>query len=183
MLKSGNNSFHSLTRSLIHKCFHCLLVLSLALGTMTPSQDMISVARSLHFGKTGRSSVGISVRCVVHQLWKMGKTKEPSQEAVAKEPGCQASLVILRSPPHVQGFLVLTTDITLSQVFCLRNSNSKSFIAKQKETPLVKCRMILPVVSPSPHVTSAKFLSGFPYAIACNRLIPNRCGPQWTEAL
>lgn len=73
-------------------------------------------------------------------MWKMGKTQEPNQEASAKEPGCQANLVSLWSPPHVQGFLVLTTDITLSQVFCLRNSNSKSSMAKGKEMPLVKCQ-------------------------------------------
>ena len=125
--------------SFIHKCFHCLLAFSLALGTMTPSQEMISAARSLHFGEIGRSAVRASVRCVLPQLSKIEMTWEPRQEASVKKTGCQASLVGLRSPAHMQSFLVLT-DITVSRVFCLSNSNSEVFHGKGRVMPLVKCQ-------------------------------------------
>ena len=77
---------HSLTHAFTN-AFIVSLVFNLALGTMTPSQDMISAARSLHFDDTGRSAVRISVRCAVHQLSKMEKTREPRQEASVKETG------------------------------------------------------------------------------------------------
>lgn len=40
----------------------------------------------------------------------------------------------------MQGFLVLTIDVILLQVFCLIKSNTKSSMAKGKETSLVKCQ-------------------------------------------